>query len=104
MDDGVDSYLDAVDASYDPTGVSGDGSGSGNGGSSGNGVGNFFQYLNQAATTAGNVYGTLNHPLKPNTTARNAAATQSTLMKWLPYAIGGVVLIVVLAMFTGGRR
>jgi len=72
--------------------VNGDGNGNGN---------TLLDYINSLGRTAGTVYSTL-HP--PDKVA--PAPGPGPAMNWTPWAIGGgvVFLVIVLAMFAGGRK
>ena len=94
MADDVNSYLDAVDASYEDSGSS----------PSGNGVNlnSILGGVTQLAGAAGTLYGQVNG--RPVNKPAAPASSSSALTKYLPWAIGAVVLVIVLSLFTGGRR
>ena len=95
-DDSVDSYLADVENSYGS-----DSGGSSNGsGSNGASLDSILSGVSRLAGTAGTLYGQVaGRPAAP----KPAAAASSGLSKYLPWAIGGAVLLFVLVLVTGRR-
>lgn len=67
-----------------------------------------LDYLNDGVSLGTKVYGAINAPTptptqNANTTARQESQTQSQLLKYLPWAIGGFVALI-LAVVLLGRK
>jgi hypothetical protein len=61
----------------------------------------YLETVKDLASTATEVYGAVNGPAAPanaNANARQAVAAPSPLMKYLPWGIGAVVLIVIVVL------
>lgn len=58
-------------------------------------------YINQFSEAFGNVYGAIN-PQRPPASTANRDARQS--QQWLPFAIGGGVLLLVVVLILGTRK
>ena len=56
--------------------------------------------MNNFASTAANVYGTLQQRKAPAPTIHSAPVADTSWMKFLPWGIGALVLLLAIGMFT----
>jgi len=67
-----------------------------------------LDYLKEGVNLGTTVYGAINAPTPTpattaNATARADSATQSQLLKYLPWAIGGFVVLILAVVFLGRK-